>query len=53
MRRTLKTSANLVMVTHQVNITALPGSVPAQDEAFVVRAGANGAVELVARIPSS
>lgn len=44
---------NLVMVTHQVNITALTGSVPAQGEAFVVRAAPDGKIELVARIPPS
>lgn len=33
---------NLVMVTHQVNITAITGKSPAQGEIFVVRAGAGG-----------
>lgn len=32
----------LVMVTHQVNITALTGIVPREGEALVVAAGANG-----------
>lgn len=44
-------SGNLVMVTHQVNITALTGTVPAQGEALVVRADAGGNVELVGRLP--
>jgi phosphohistidine phosphatase SixA len=42
---------NLVMVTHQVNITALTGTVPAQGEALVVRFDAGGNVVLVGRIP--
>ncbi len=46
-----KGPGNLVMVTHQVNMTALTGSYPGQGEAFVVRAGADGKIELVARIP--
>ena len=41
---------NLVMVTHQVNITALTGAFPAEGEIFVVRASAQGALQLTARI---
>lgn len=41
---------NLVMVTHQVNITALTGAFPAEGEIFIVRASAQGALELTARI---
>ncbi len=44
-------SGNLVMVTHQVNITALTGRVPAQGEALVVRADRSGNLELVGRLP--
>lgn len=43
-------TGNIVMVTHQVNITALTGKVPAQGEALVVRADAGGEVELVGRL---
>lgn len=41
---------NLMMVTHQVNITALTGQYPAEGEIFVVRAGAHGALQWIGRI---
>jgi phosphohistidine phosphatase SixA len=42
---------NLVIVTHQVNMTALTGAFPGQGEAFVVKAGPAGKIELKFRIP--
>jgi phosphohistidine phosphatase SixA len=42
---------NLMMVTHQVNITALTGEHPAMGEILVVRANADGTIKLVGRIP--
>ena len=41
-----------VLVTHQVNITALTGVVPASGEIVVVRVGADGAVTPAGRIPT-
>lgn len=41
---------NLVMVTHQVNITALTGEYPAEGEIFVVRAGTQSALQWIGRI---
>lgn len=41
---------NLMMVTHQVNITALTGVFPADGEAIAVRGGADGRIRLVGRI---
>jgi broad specificity phosphatase PhoE len=41
---------NLVMVTHQVNITALTGKFPAPGEIFVVRAGAQGQPQWIGRL---
>lgn len=41
----------LVVVTHQVNITALTGVFPASGEGVVVRAGADGRVAAVGRLP--
>jgi broad specificity phosphatase PhoE len=41
---------NLMMVTHQVNITALTGQYPAEGEIFVVRADAHGALQWIGRI---
>ncbi|MEY4599249.1 MAG: hypothetical protein RLZZ445_2046 [Pseudomonadota bacterium] len=41
---------NLVLVTHQVNITALTGEFPAEGEIFVVRASAEGSLQLKGRI---
>jgi len=43
------TAGLLVMVTHQVNITAATGLVPAMGEAFAVRAGAGGELRVVGR----
>ncbi|MCZ2498848.1 histidine phosphatase family protein [Xylophilus sp. Kf1] len=40
----------LVVVTHQVNITALTGVVPASGEGVVVRSKADG-IEVVGRVP--
>lgn len=42
----------IVLVTHQVVITALTGIVPASGEIVVVRAPAGGGLELVGRIPA-
>lgn len=39
-----------VLVTHQVNITALTGVVPGEGEVVFVRATAAGSVEVVARV---
>jgi phosphohistidine phosphatase SixA len=44
-------SGNLVLVTHQVNITDLTGIVPASGEMVVVRPSRTGLPELVGRIP--
>jgi len=41
----------LVVVTHQVNITALTGIFPASGEGIVVRAVAGGGLEVVGRLP--
>ena len=41
---------NLVMVTHQVNITALTGEYPAEGEIFVLRAETQGALRWIGRI---
>ena len=41
---------NLVMVTHQVNITALTGEFPAEGEIFIVRATAQASIRLAGRI---
>jgi len=42
---------NLMMVTHQVNITALTGEYPAEGEIFVVRAGPHDRPQWVGRLP--
>ena len=42
---------NLIVVTHQVNMTALTGAFPGQGEAFVVKADPAGKIELKFRIP--
>lgn len=42
---------NLVIVTHQVNMSALTGAFPGQGEAFVVKADSGGKIELKFRIP--
>ena len=42
---------NLMMVTHQVNITALTGEFPAEGEIFVVRAGPQNRLQWVGRLP--
>jgi phosphohistidine phosphatase SixA len=49
--RGFRGSGNLIMVTHQVNITALTGEHPAMGEILVVRANADGTIKLVGRIP--
>jgi phosphohistidine phosphatase SixA len=41
---------NLVLVTHQVNITALTGVFPAQGEMVVLRPGGGDTVEVVGRL---
>ena len=45
------TGGVLVMVTHQVNITAATGQVPAMGEAFAVRAGPKDTLRIVGRYP--
>jgi phosphohistidine phosphatase SixA len=42
---------SLVLVTHQVNITALTGIFPASGEAVVVKPLSGGEIEVVGRIP--
>lgn len=39
-----------LLITHQVNITALTGVVPSEGEAIFVRATAAGSIEVVARV---
>ena len=46
----IKRGETLLLVTHQVNITAITGIVPAMGEAVVVRAGKGGTVEVVGRL---
>jgi len=41
---------NLMMVTHQVNITALTGEFPAEGEIFVVQSTAQSPLQLIGRI---
>lgn len=50
--RAVPERANVVWVTHQVNITAFSGVVPAPGEIVVVRAQADGVV-VVARLPAA
>ena len=45
------TQGVIVMVTHQVNITALTGVVPQSGESVVLRASEQGQVEVVGRLP--
>lgn len=49
--RGVPAGANVVWVTHQVNITAFTGVVPVPGEIVVVRAGADGVI-VVARLPA-
>jgi len=42
---------SLVLVTHQVNITALTGVYPASGEGVVARIAADGSLTVVARLP--
>lgn len=42
---------NLMMVTHQVNITALTGEYPAEGEIFVVKAGPQDRLQWIGRLP--
>ena len=46
-----KGPANLVLVTHQVNITALTGIHPAMAETVVLKISADGGIEVVGRLP--
>lgn len=48
--RSFRGPGNLVMVTHQVNITALTGEFPAEGEIFVVRPTAQGSLQFTGRI---
>lgn len=45
-----RADGNLVLVTHQVNITALTGVVPAPGEMIVLRAELDGALRVVGRL---
>jgi phosphohistidine phosphatase SixA len=45
-----RTRGNLVLVTHQVNITALTGIVPAMGEAIVVTRGPDGTARVAGRL---
>ena len=47
------TGGNLILVTHQVNITALTGIVPAPGEIVVLAPKPGGATEIVGRLPPS
>ena len=42
---------SLILVTHQVNITALTGIFPAPGEAVVAKSLPSGFVEVVGRLP--
>jgi broad specificity phosphatase PhoE len=46
-------SGNLVLVTHQVNITALTSIVPAEGELVVVRLGEDGRLSVLGRMTAS
>lgn len=46
----LPAGQRVVLVTHQVNITALTGAYPASGEVFVLQANKDGDVELAGRI---
>ena len=48
--RSFRGPGNLVMVTHQVNITALTGEFPAEGEIFVVLATAQGSLQTIGRV---
>jgi broad specificity phosphatase PhoE len=48
-----RTEGAIVLVTHQVVITALTGIVPASGEIVVVRPAPGGDLQLVGRIPAS
>lgn len=49
--RALRTAGNpLVLVTHQVNITALTGVFPRSGEIVIARLGADGGVEVLGRL---
>ena len=51
-RASSRDAGALVLVTHQVVITALTGIVPASGEIVVVRATQGGDLRLVGRIPA-
>jgi len=51
--RNFRGPGNLMMVTHQVNITALTREYPAMGEIFVVRANAAGTLQLAGRIAAN
>jgi broad specificity phosphatase PhoE len=46
-----KGPGNLVLVTHQVNITALTGIHPAMGETVVLQRAGDGALEVIGRLP--
>ncbi|MBM3372499.1 MAG: histidine phosphatase family protein [Betaproteobacteria bacterium] len=50
-RKAQDRKGNLVLVTHQVNITALTGIHPAMGEAVVLQHTAGGALEVIGRLP--
>jgi len=53
LRQVRPDSGNLVLVTHQVNITALTGVVPAEGELVVVRDEPDGRLRLLGRMTAS
>ncbi|MEX0922465.1 MAG: histidine phosphatase family protein [Rhodovibrionaceae bacterium] len=48
----LPSGEKAILVTHQVNITALTGVYPASGELIVIRSGTEGAIEVLGRIPT-
>ena len=48
--RRLPAGETVVLVTHQVNITALTGRIPASGEAFLLEIGRDGTISVVDEI---
>ena len=46
----LQPGDTLILVTHQVNITALTGRIPASGEVFLLRVGRDGTISVVDEI---
>lgn len=51
--RDFRGPGNLVLVTHQVNITALTGAYPAEGEIFVMREGPQGRLQMTGRLAAA